>query len=152
MCITVTLSLYRNYDKPPVTDSQLEEECRNFCVGMTSALKSPRSSPVYTNMSLDVWRFVTCGKGVASEHRGNQLFEKDDLARFKYLPEDWWYYMNQDGEGVAVDFPFKARPVLSWSPQKITQKGGKLVKAARFPIEKVCLTIIRRACNTDNIS
>jgi hypothetical protein len=49
-------------------------------------------------MSLDVWRFVTCGKGVASEHRGNQLFEKDELARFKYLPEDWWYYINQDGE------------------------------------------------------
>ena len=102
-------------------------------------------------MGLDVWRFVTCGKGVASEHCGNHLFEKDDLARFKYLPEDWWYYLNQDGEGVAVDFPLKARPVLSWSPQKFTQKDGKLVKAPRFPIEKVCLTIIRRACNAENI-
>jgi hypothetical protein len=90
---------------------------------------------------------------IAFLEMGNQLFEKNELARFKYLPEDWWYYINQDGEGVAVDFPFKARPVLSWSLQKCTKKGGKLMKATRVPIEKVCLiTIIRRECSTDSIS
>ena len=145
------MSLHRNYDKPQITVSRLEEACRNFCVGLTSALKSPRSSPIYINMGLDVWRYVTCGKGVASERRGNHLFEKDDLIRFRYLPEDWWYCINSNGEGVAVDFPLKARPVLSWSQQKFTVKDGKLVKAARFPIEKVCLTLIRKACNTENI-
>ena len=100
-------------------------------------------------MGLDVWRYVTCGKGVASEHRGNHLFEKDDLIRFRYLLEDWWYYINSDGEGVAVDFPLKARPALS--QKKITVKDGNLVKAARSPIEKVCLSLIRKACNTENI-
>ena len=114
-----------------------------------SALKSPHSSLIHINTSLDVWRFVTCGKEVALEHCGNHLFEKDDLTRFRYLPEEWWYCMNSYGEGVAVDFPFKARPVLSWSQQKFTPKDGKLAKVARFPIE-VCLTLIRKACNTEN--
>jgi hypothetical protein len=90
-------------------------------------------------MSLGVWRFVTCGEGVALEHCGNRLFEKDDLARFKYFTEDWWYYINQDGEAVTVNFPFKARPVLSWSPQKFTQKDGKLV-AGHFAEQTFCQT------------
>ena len=55
-------------------------------------------------MDLDVWRFITYGKGTVSEHRGNHLFEKDDMVRLKYLPNDWWYYLNQDGEGIAITF------------------------------------------------
>ena len=116
-----------------------------FWHSKTSALKSQSSSPVYINMDRDVWRFITYGKGTVSEHRGNHLFEKDDMVRLKYLPNDWWYYLNQDGEGIAVDFPFKARAILSWSPQKFVKKDSKLVKVARFPME-----IIRRACNTDD--
>ena len=73
------------------------------------------------------------------------------MVRLKYLPNDWWYYLNQDGEGIAIDFPFKAKAILSWSPQKFVKKDSKLVKVARLPMEKVCLTIIRRACNTDNL-
>jgi hypothetical protein len=102
-------------------------------------------------MDLDVWRFVTNGKGRALKHGGNFLFEKDDLARLKYLPDDWWYNLNPHGEGVAVDFPLKARPFLSWSPRRFVQKQGKLINGSRYPLEKVCLTIIRRACNTENI-
>ena len=56
----------------------------------------------------------------------------DDQIRL----EDWWYCINSDGEGVAVDFPLKARPVLSWSQKKFTAKDGKLVKAARCPLKK----------------
>ena len=68
----------RNYDKPPIIEQRLQNQCRLFCFGVTSALKSQSSSPVYMylNMDLDVWRFITYGKGRVSEHRGNHLFEK----------------------------------------------------------------------------
>ena len=87
-----------NYDKPTIIAQRLQEQCRLFCFGVTSALKSQSSSPVYINMDLDVWRFITYGKGTVSEHRGNHLFEKDDMVRLKYYPNDWWHYLNQDGE------------------------------------------------------
>ena len=88
---------------------------------------------------------ATCGKGKASEHRGNHLFEQNDLARLKYLPEDWWYFLNQHGEGLAVDFPLKARPILSWSSDKYVKKDGQLVKVKKFPIEKICITVVHKA-------
>ena len=118
---------------------------------MVNALKSQRSTPVYVPFDLDVWRFVTNGKGRAAEHRGHFLYEKEELARLKFLPEDWWYYLNSNGEGIAIDFPIKAKPVLSWSPQRYIKKDNKLVKGSRLPLEKVCITIVKRACNTDNI-
>ena len=73
------------------------------------------------------------------------LFEQNDLARLKYLPEDWWYFLNQHGEGLAVDFPLKARPILSWSSDKYVKKDGQLVKAKKFPTEKICITVVRKA-------
>ena len=63
----------------------------------------------------------------------------------KFLPEDWWYHLNQDGAGIAINFPLKAKPVLSWSPKKFIKKDGNLVEAKRFPIEKIRLTVIRKA-------
>ena len=107
---------------------------------------------MYVNIDLDVWRFVTCNKGTVSEQRRHYLFEKYDLARLKYPPEDWWYNLNQDGEGAVVDFPLKAKPLLSWSAQKYIKMHGKIIKAVRFPMENVCQTIIRKACHIDSIS
>jgi hypothetical protein len=69
---------------------------------------------MYINMDLDIWRYLTCGKGEVSEHRGNKLYQKNDFEALKYLPENWWYHINQNGEGIAVDFPLKAKPMLSW--------------------------------------
>ena len=34
------------------------------------------------------------------------LYEKDNFSRLK-LPPYWWYYLNNFGEGRAVDFPIK---------------------------------------------
>lgn len=114
-------------------------------------LKGQSSSPVYVNLELDIWRFVTCGKGKASEHKGSYLLDKNDLTRLKHLPNDWWYFLNQDGEGVAVDFPLKAKPILSWSSNKYIEQNGRLIKAKKFPIEKVCITVIRKAYRAENI-
>jgi hypothetical protein len=94
---------------------------------------------------------VTFGKGVPSEHRGHFLFEKNDFNQLKYLPENWWYQLNNDGQGTAVKFPIKIKPILSWSSSCNMKKYGKLVKAPRFPLEKLCITIVRSACNINNI-
>ena len=142
-------SFCRNYDKPPIVENRLEEACRNFCIGITKALKSLRSTPVHVNLDLDIWRFVTCGKGKASEHRGHHLFERDDLTKFKYLPDDWWYFLNQQGEGVPIDFPLKAKPILSWSSDKYIKRNGQLLKAKKYPVEKVCITVVRKAYSAD---
>lgn len=102
-------------------------------------------------MPLDVWRYLSYKKGVASQHRGHVLFSKDDFARFKTLPKYWWYYLDLHGQGKAVDFPIKIKPVLSWSPVQYVRKEGKLVRASRFPIEKLCLTVVKRACDINNL-
>lgn len=122
-----------------------------FACGVTSALRSRRSAPVYVTIDLDVWRYVVFRKGVPSEHRGHHLFEMEGFGKFKYLPENWWYNLNGDGNGISVDFPLKAKPILSWSPKKYTKKDGNMVEAKRYPIEKVCLTIIRKSCVAEQI-
>ena len=107
--------IYRNYNIPKIGEERLQEACRQFCFGVASAIKSPSSSPLYVNVDLDIWRYVTFRKGVASEHRGHYLFQKNDLGKLKYLPENWWYQVNDDGQGTAVKFPIKIKPILSWS-------------------------------------
>ena len=59
------------------------------------------------------------GRGEVSKHRGYKLYKKMDFVALKYLPENWWYHVNKSGEGIAVDFPMKVRPVLSWSSENL---------------------------------
>lgn len=108
--------------------------------------------PVYADIGLDVWRHITYQRGIPSEHRGHVLLEKDDMAKLNHLPSNWWYVANENGDGIQIDFPMKAKPVLSWSP-KVFIKGasGNMVAAKRFPREKICLNIIRKPFNVDNI-
>ena len=129
---------------------RLQEAGYHFATGVLSALKSASVSPFYICMNLDVWRYISYRKGTASQHRGHVLYSKHDFARLTTLPEYWWYYLNQLGEGVAVDFPIKIKPVLTWSPVQHVKKAGKLVKASQFPIEKLCVTVVKRACDINN--
>ena len=143
----------RNYAFPKnIDDQRLQEASRAFAAGILSALKNQSTSPVYVNLGLDIWRYVTYNEGTASQHRGNFLFEKNDLVRFKYLPSHWWYFFNVHGEGCGIDFPIKVKPVLSWTPAHFVKKVDKLIHAPRIPIEKICITIIRRGYNMDNIN
>jgi hypothetical protein len=41
------------------------------------------------------------------------MLERDDLSRLKFLPTNWWYYVNESGMGNAIDFPIKAKTILS---------------------------------------
>lgn len=141
----------RSYTRP-VTPSEemLQEASRQFSLGVFSSLKSASFSPVYVNVHLDVWRYVTQNKGTTSAHRGHLLLNKEDMHRLKFLPENWWYVLDGNGEGNAVDFPIKVKPVLSWSPSSYMLQAGRLCKAPRLPRERLSITVLKRPCNVDN--
>lgn len=124
--------------------------CNCFC-GIQKYLKGKSTNTIYIDMELDLWRYITYRKGMPSEHRGHTLFKKEDLIRFEGLPTHWWYYMNEHGEGMAVDFPLKIKAVLSWSCAHYYLNHGHAVKAARFPVEKICVNIAKRPCNVRNL-
>lgn len=134
-----------------MTDERLQVASLQFTCAITSALRSRRSAPVYATIDLDVWRYVVFSKGVTSEHRGHHLYKKNDFTKLKYLPDYWWYHVDIDGNGISVDFPLKAKPMLSWSPKNFAKTNGGMVEAKRFPIEKVCLTVIRKSCTAEQI-
>ena len=67
-------------------------------------------SPTYVNMELNIWRYITHGRE-DSDHKGHKMYSRDDF-RCLDLPADWFYVLNQHGEGMAVHFPMKAKPVL----------------------------------------
>lgn len=142
----------RGYKRPPKPrEERLQEAAYHFAGRILSALKNSAISPFYVYIHLDVWRYLTCGKGTASQHRGHVLCSKHDFERFTALPEHWWYYLDEHGEGRAVDFPIKIKPLLTWSPAHHIKRAGRLVKAPRFPIEKLSVTMVKRACNLQNL-
>ena len=73
---------------------------------------------------------------VVSEHRGCKLYQKEDLYHLTTCPEMWWYYLDIHGEGRAVDFPIKIKPVLSWTSAHYIFQNGQLKQARRSPIDQ----------------
>ena len=84
-------------------------------------------------MDLDVWRYITSGKGRPAEHKGHTMFEKGEFVRFDGLPENWSYTLNQLGEGVKVKFPIKAKPIISWSKSTFISKKWKIGSGTTIP-------------------
>ena len=103
-------------------------------------------------MDHDVWRYVSHDKGTISNHRGHMMYLKEELARLEpALPSHWWYYLDEHGEGQAVVFPIKIKPLLTWTPSYYIWLDNKLQQAPRIPQEKLLVTIARRCCNTTNL-
>lgn len=71
------------------------------------------------------------------------MLGKEDLNRLKFLPDNWWYIINEHGEGSAVNFPLKVKPVLSWSPISFIAKEGRLFKAPRLPNERISISLLK---------
>ena len=134
-----------------VSDERLQEACCQFACGVLSALKSPSLSSVYISLKHDVWHYVRFNKGRSLEHRGHFLFSNQDLSRLKYLPRHWWYFMNGNGKGTAIDFPIKIKPVLSWSSALCFVKNGHIMRAKRLPLEKLGISIAKRPCNVNSV-
>ena len=142
----------RSYDQPPKPDElRLERACRDFLHAIHTSLKSKSMAPCYVNMELDVWRYVTYQRGEEAEHRGHRLYSKDDFGRLSCLPADWFYVLNQHGEGMAIRFPIKAKALVAWTPSRFVSNNGTLELAPRNPLEKITIDFAKRACNIDNI-
>lgn len=84
--------------------------------------------------------------------RGHTLYEKEDFSRLMpALSNHWWYYLDELGEGQAVDFPVKIKPIVTWTSLHFIWENNQLKQAPRIPQEKLCVTVVRRCCNIDNL-
>ena len=103
---------FRTYEKPLKLDSyRLEMAGRNFYHAMLTSVKGKSSAPVDVQIDFDVRRYLWGDGGVVSEHAGYKLYNKEDFLHFTSLPESWWYYLDLHGQGKAVDFPSKMKPL-----------------------------------------
>ncbi|CAB4044741.1 Hypothetical predicted protein [Paramuricea clavata] len=145
--------LLRGYEIPPTPHPErLETACRQFYQAITTSLRSKSVAPTYIPMDLDLWRYIINGKGRESNHKGFSLYSVKDLARLR-LPEHWWYTLDKYGHGEGRGIQqLKIKPVLSWTPKHQIFKDGKLTDAPQMPIEKLCIDILRRCCNTHNLN
>lgn len=101
-------------------------------------------------MDFDIWRYVINGKGKESDHKGFWMYSIRDMCRL-HLPDNWWYSLNLHGEGHAILPPLKIKQVLSWTCKHQILEDNILTQAPRMPIEKLCIDILRRPCNINNL-
>ena len=62
------------------------------------------------------------------------------------LPETWWYFLDKNGEGRAIGFPIKIKPLLLWTPKKFIFNNGEIKQEKQVPVEKAKFAFTRRAC------
>lgn len=98
----------------------------------------------------DIIRHVFSGRGRLSGDGVSMPYEKDDFSRF-CIPQFWHYYLNQLGEGIVVNFPIKLKSVLKMSKKRFIVPNGELTQAPMSPMEKVTITVNRKACNRFSI-
>ncbi|KAK2550529.1 hypothetical protein P5673_028728 [Acropora cervicornis] len=98
------------YRPPKPREERLQEAAYHFAGRILSALKNSAISPFYVYIHLD-----------------------HDFERFTALPEHWWYYLDEHGEGRAVDFPIKIKPLLTWSPAHHIKRAD----AFTLPFQKI---------------
>ena len=64
-----------------------------------------------------------------------------------------WYYFDEFGQGVAIDFPFKIKTKLAFHFKCfIANKGGSLRKGPLILSEKVIVIINQKACSQNIIT
>ena len=125
-----------------------------FHAAILQGLKSSGiDAHVYVPFQLDVWRFLTRGRGRPANESGAYLFEKEEFGRFSHLPNHWHYTLNLHGEGTAIDFPIKIRPFVGKLSTKdfIVGANGTIDKAPILYIEKLSIYFVKRACNSRSI-
>lgn len=93
----------------------------------------------------DILRYIFRGRGTLSGDGISMVYEITDFSRF-CLPSYWYYYLNELGQGIAVSFHLKLKPVLNF-----IFSNGKLKQAPMSPVENVIITVNRRACDRFNI-
>lgn len=117
---------------------------------MLTSVEGKSSAPVDVQLDFDVQKYLWGDRGVVSEHPGYKLYNKDFL-HFTSLPESWWYYLDLHGQGKAVDFLLKMKPLLSWTPVQYIKENGMLKQAPQAPVEKVTIHFWKKACDSTKL-
>jgi len=121
--------------------------------GVSSILKSKSVKSLHSTdirIDHDIMRYIFRGLGEVSADNHSMLYERADFDRFN-LPPYWYYCLNEHGQGIAVDFPVKIRLMLSYTNTYYIVSSGKLQKTPISPIEKVLITLNRKACDQHNL-
>ena len=118
---------------------------RNLYHAMLTSVKGKFSAPVDVQIDFDVQRYLWGERRVVSEHPGYKLYNKEDFLHFTSLPESWWYYLDLHGQDIAVDFPLKMKPLLSWTPVQYIKENGMLKQAPQVPVEKVIIHFLQES-------
>ena len=98
----------------------------------------------------NIIRYLFRGRAKLSGDGVSVVYEKDDFNRF-CLPSFWHYYLNQLGQGVAVEFPVKLHSVLRMSKKCFIMSNSGLEQAPLFLVHKVTITINRKVCDKFSI-
>ena len=122
---------------------RLEAAGRSFHQAILTKLKGTSIAPEDAHIDLDVQRYLWRCRGIVSEHKGCKLYQKEDFIRFTSLAESWWYFLDVHGQGTAVDFPIKLRPMLTWTPAHFIKQNGKVQKAPRLQLKELKYTLAR---------
>ncbi|KAK2555972.1 hypothetical protein P5673_022259 [Acropora cervicornis] len=131
----LTQELIRSYEKPKIIIIKQKKVCKQFACGVISAL--------YVSMDLEIWRYFMNRRGNKSQN-GGHLFTSLSIEGI----------MSEHSDGIAVHLLINVKPVLSWSPFHLIISyfsNGKVYKAQQFPLDKLCITIVKRPCNINNL-
>lgn len=150
--ICLILLFFRNFSTctPHPSKERVSIYVEKFTDAVLSRLKSKCLDPkVNVNMDHDVFRFLVKGKGrEATNFTGSLLLEKDDFSRFN-MNDYWWYAFNDNGQGRAVHFPIRAKPVLRWSSKQYISVNECITLAPQKPVETVSFFIARHQTSID---
>ena len=151
--VSLSPKSHRGFSYPRISSERLEAAAVNFTEAILGLLKCKAVRATYSTEILldhDIIRYLFRGRGKLSGDRISLLYEKEDFTRL-CLPPFWYYYLNQLGQGVAVNFPIKLKSVLKMSRKRFIVSSGALVQATMSPIEKLIITINRKACDQFSI-
>ena len=148
--VSLSPKSHRGFPYPRISSERLEAAA--VIEAILGLLKCKAVRATYSTEILldhDI-RYLFRGRGKLLGDRISLLYEKEDFSRL-CLPPFWYYYLNQLGQGVAVKFPIKLKSVLKISRKRFIVSNGALVQATMSPIEKLIITINRKACDQFSI-
>ena len=139
---------------PNIADCRLETAAATFLEAVLGILKCKSTRVIYTtsvNIDHDIVRYIFRNKGAAAPD-GFMLYEKDDVCRL-CLPSFWYYYFDELGQGVAIDFPVKLKTKLTFHSKRfVLNNSSSLVEGPLIPLEKIIVVINRRAFSQDKLT
>ena len=139
---------------PNIADCRLEAAATTLVEAVLGILKCKSTRVSYTtsiNIDHDIVRYIFRNKGTIAPD-GFMLYEKEDFSRL-CLPPFWYYYFDELGQGVSINFPVKLKTKLAFHSKRfVVNNGGSLEKGPLIATEKVIVVIIRKACSHNIIT